>query len=93
MTDGREGTEARLERLKVATGAALPRADFAARVNAAVLREAPATDWVADLAAAARRLVPIAALAAALGVIWAVRSERAWSEAHAAASAELDLQW
>jgi len=89
-----EDTDARLERLKVATGSVGARPSFAARVAAAASREEAALDWMSDLLLAARRLVPIAALAAPVGMIWAVQSEHAWSQARAAnASAELDLQW
>jgi hypothetical protein len=93
MTHGPEDTDARLERLKLATGSIRPRPSFAARVAAASREEASA-DWTFDLLLAARRLVPIAALAAAVGMIWAVQSEHAWNEARARnASMELDLQW
>ena len=89
-----EDTDARLERLKLATRSVRPGPSFAARVGAAALREQASPDWTLDLLLAARRLVPMAALAAAVGMIWAVQSERAWSQAHAAnATVELDLQW
>jgi hypothetical protein len=89
-----EDADGRLERLKLATGSVRARPSFAARVAAAVAREPAPADWTFDLLLAARRLVPIAALAAAVGLIWAVQSEHAWSRAHAeAATGELDLQW
>ena len=94
MTHGPEDTDARLERLRLATGSVRPRPSFAARVAAAASREEVPADWTIDLLLAARRLVPMAALAAAVGMIWAVQSEHAWNQARAAnASVELDLQW
>jgi hypothetical protein len=94
MTHDPEDTDARLERLKLATGSIRPRPSFAARVVAAASREEASGDWTFDLVLAARRLVPIAALAAAVGMIWAVQSEHAWNQARTRnASMELDLQW
>ncbi|MGA2447356.1 MAG: hypothetical protein ABTD50_01630 [Polyangiaceae bacterium] len=94
MTDGQEDTDARLERLRRATDRIRPRADFVERVVARVERDAGATDWVGDLSRAARMLVPVAAVAAALGIVWAAHSERAWTDSLTAANtAELDMQW
>ena len=99
MIDHDESSDARLERLRLATDAARPRADFGARVAAAVERDAAATgasaDWFFDLWRPARRLLPVAALAAALGIVWAARTERAWNDASTASrnSTELDAEW
>jgi hypothetical protein len=42
---------------------------------------------------AARRLVPVAALAAVLGVVWAVQSERAYDDAFAASYGDVETEW
>jgi len=91
MTLSPEDADARLERLRRATGSARSRPGFVDRVAAAVDREA-VPDWIGDLTRAARKLIPIAAVAAALGVAWATASERAWNDA-IAASADLDVEW
>ncbi|MGO9709394.1 MAG: hypothetical protein ACLQBL_11040 [Polyangiaceae bacterium] len=94
MTDRHETTDARLERLRLATEPVRPRADFAARVSRAVERDAAPSDWLAELLRPAWKLVPVAALAAALGVVWGAASERASNDALAAASTtELDAEW
>jgi hypothetical protein len=81
MTEGHEDDGARLERLRAATEPVRPRADFGARVAAAIDREPPPGAWMGDLPAAARRLLPVAFVAAAVCVGWAVQSERIWDAA------------
>jgi negative regulator of sigma E activity len=95
MMDPQEDSDARLERLRLATAAVRPRRDFAARVAAAVDRDnTPPAGWLGDLSRAAWRLVPIAALAAAVGVVWAAQSQRAWHDAVTAlGAAEVDTEW
>lgn len=73
MTD-QEGIDQRLARLSGATEGLRPSAGFSARVMLAiesVPHQAPnifETAWFS-----ARRLVPVAAIAAALAVVWAVQ--------------------
>jgi len=94
MSDRHEDSDARLERLRRATEGAGPRADFAARVAARIEHESAPIGWLSDLLRPARRLVPIAAIAAAVGLVWAAQSERAGRVAASAESAtELDTQW
>lgn len=92
MSELHDSTDERLERLRQATAFVRARPDFGARVAAAVDREAAPIDWVADLSWAARRLLPVAALAAAAGLVWALHSQRAWDAALTAA-AEADAEW
>jgi len=99
MSDHDHDSHARLERLRLATGGVRPRADFAARVAAAVERDRAAmgasADGYFDLGRPARRFLPVAALAAALGLVWAARAERTWNDASTASrtSTELDTEW
>jgi hypothetical protein len=96
MSD-QEDTDARLARLRRETDPIRPRGDFAARVAGAIARESAyggrRADWNGDLLRSARRLVPVAAVVAALGVVWAAQSERAWDKALAAGTMELDAEW
>ena len=99
MNHGNEETEARLERLRLATEAIVPRGDFAARVAANIARQAASApgDWLGELLRPAWRLIPIAAIAAAVALVCAARSERAWHDAYdtrIAANAEgFDTEW
>ncbi len=96
MSDRPQDIDARLERLRTATEPVRPRADFAARVAGAVARDGTlaSRDWTFDLSRAARRLLPVAAMAAALGLVWAVQSARSADEALTASNtAELDAEW
>lgn len=79
-TEPHEDEGARLERLRAATDPVGPRADFAARVAAAIERDPPGA-WMGDLPAAARSLWPVAVVAAAVCAGWAVQSERIWDAA------------
>jgi hypothetical protein len=94
MIDPEEDADVRLEQLRLATGSVRPSPDFVARVVAAVDRDAAPVGWIGDLSRAAWRLVPVAALAAAIGMVWAAQSERAWHDAVTALSAaEVDTEW
>ncbi len=94
MSDRHEDTDARLDRLRSATDPVRPGADFAARVAATIARDAARTGWLGDLFRPARRLVPVAALAAALGLVWAAESVRALRAPSGDANVgELDTQW
>jgi hypothetical protein len=98
MSERHEEVDARLERLKRATDSIRPRADFAARVATQLarekVRETSSRGWATDLGKPARRFVPVAAIAAAVGLLWAAQSERSSRSARmTASSAELDTQW
>jgi hypothetical protein len=77
VTD-REDTEQRLERLRSATLGVAPRAEFTARVMRGVSGE---VGWWSDLPRAARRLVPVAVLAAAVATGLAILSSNAFDDA------------
>jgi hypothetical protein len=81
MTGPHEDEGARLERLRAATEPVRPRAGFDARVAAAIERDVPPGAWMGELPAAARRLWPVAVVAAAVCAGWAVQSERIWDAA------------
>ena len=73
MSSREEDTDARLARLATATSALRPRAGFSARVMVAIGREQP-SGFIDALWTSSRRFLPIAALAAAVSVVWAVES-------------------
>jgi hypothetical protein len=94
MSDHPEDAEIRLARLRAATEGVRPRPDFAGRVARAIDHEVAEADWLSDLLRPARRLVPLAAIAAAAAVLLAMESAPARREAQAMANAtELDTQW
>ena len=70
MTD-HDDIDARLEKLTRATERIAPRADFSARVMRATADRAPEVSWWSELPKAGFRLLPVAALMAALCVTWA----------------------
>ncbi len=93
MTDP-EDMDARLARLAKATEGVAPRAGFSARVMGAVGAAKPAeTSWLADLPRTAWRLLPVAALAAVLGVTWAVHSAHTFDDALASSYDAVELDW
>jgi hypothetical protein len=63
--------DAELSRLKASTEGVKPRADFASRVMGAVRREQPSGFWF-ELPRVSRVLIPVAAFAAAVGVVWGI---------------------
>jgi len=81
----------RLARLADATRNVAPRPDFTARVMLAVQAEREPI-FVGLLARAARRFVPVAALAAAVAVVWAVRTDDSLDEVLATYDAT-ELPW
>jgi len=86
-----EETEQRLARLSGATDALRPSAGFSARVMLAVEREAvPSfleTTWFS-----ARRMLPVAAIAAAMAVVWAVQVDGYVDDELASSYASLELE-
>lgn len=69
----RDETEERLERLLAATAGARASSDFTARVMGAVEREPAPGAWYA-LPRAAKLVMPIAAIAAGVAVVWAIHA-------------------
>ncbi len=67
-----EDIEQRLARLSGATDRVRPSAGFSARVMLAIHQEA-APSFLETTWSSARRLLPIAAIAAAMAVVWAVQ--------------------
>jgi hypothetical protein len=90
MSPREEDVEARLARLSRETEALGPSPGFNARVMAAIDREEPA-GFVDALWASSRRLLPIAALAAAVAVVWAVQSHGTADDALAITYGSVDL--
>ena len=82
----------RLGRLARASESIRARPGFNDEVMLAALSSAPAGLGV-DLSRSLRRMVPLAVLAAALSVLWAVISEQGTDEAFAAADETVELEW
>lgn len=98
MKDHDEDIDARLARLTNATRDVEPRRDFGARVARAIAEQgAPGRvvepSWIDDVVRSARRLVPVAALATVLGLVWAVQSDRAYDDAFAASYGDVETEW
>jgi hypothetical protein len=98
MKDHDEDIDARLARLTRATRDVEPRRDFGARVARAVADQGPSSSaiepsWIDDIVRSARRLVPVAALAAVLSIVWAVQSDRAYDDAFAASYGDVETEW
>lgn len=91
MTELEEDLDQRLERMASATDGIRPRPGFNQRVMLAVLAEQPSL--TEDLWSAARRLVPVALLAAVLGLVWAVESDRSVDDALALSDDTVELAW
>ncbi len=95
MTD-QESIEQRLARLSASTEAVRPPPGFSANVLAAIdaaERNAPRLPGFFDTAwLSARRLVPVAAVAAALAVTWAVQVDRTVDDDLATTYASLGLE-
>jgi len=90
MTSGEEDVDMRLARLARATLVLGPSGGFTARVMAAVEREHP-LGLIDALWTSSRRLLPIAALAAAVAVVWAVESQTTVDDALAVTYGSVDL--
>jgi len=86
-----EDIEQRLARLSTETTALRPSAGFSARVMLAIQAQTQPsfleTTWFS-----ARRLVPIAAMAAALAVVWAVQVDGTVDDELAASYASMGLE-
>lgn len=83
--------EQRLSRLARATDAVQPSAGFSARVMLAIDAQAAPSFFEATWFSA-RRLVPVAAIAAALAVVWAVQIDGAVDDELAASYAAVELE-
>lgn len=85
-----EEVDAKLSRLSKRTAALGPSGGFTARVMAAIEREQP-LGLIEALWTSSRRLLPIAALAAAAAVVWAVESQTSVDDALAVTYGAMDL--
>ncbi|HEX7602342.1 MAG TPA: hypothetical protein VF316_12085 [Polyangiaceae bacterium] len=93
MTD-HDDIDARLEKLTRATARIAPRADFSARVMRATADRAPEISWWGELPKAGFRLLPVAALVAALGITWAATNAGAVDDAIASTPDDVtELEW
>jgi hypothetical protein len=97
MKDHDEDIDARLARLTKATRDVEPRRDFSARVARAIAEQGPSRafepSWIDDVVRSARRMVPVAALATVLGLVWAAQSDRAYDDAFAATYGDVETEW
>jgi len=93
MTFEDEELDAKLSRLATQTAGLGATAGFTARVMAAIEREQP-LGLIEALVTSSRRFLPIAALAAAAAVVWAVESQTTVDDALAVTygSVELDAE-
>lgn len=93
MTD-HDDIDARLEKLTRATARIAPRADFSARVMRATAGRAPEVSWWGELPKAGFRLLPVAAIVAALGITWAATNAGAVDDAIASSPDDVtELAW
>lgn len=90
MTDPND-IDQRLSRLAGATGGLTPSAGFSARVMLAIEREAAPGFWETTWFSG-RRLLPAAAIFAALAVVWAVQVESTVDDALATSYASVELE-
>ena len=86
-----EDIEQRLSRLAGATDALRPNPGFSARVMLAIEAEA-APSFLEATWFSARRLVPVAAIAAALAVVWAVQVDSSVDDELATSYAAVELE-
>jgi hypothetical protein len=86
-----EDFEQRLARLSGATNALRPSAGFAARVMLAINHEA-APSFLETTWFSARRLLPVAAIAAVLAVVWAVQVDGTVDDELATSYASMELE-
>jgi hypothetical protein len=86
-----EDFEQRLARLSSATNAIRPSAGFSARVMLAI-DHAPPPSFLETTWFSARRLLPVAALAAAMAVVWAVQVDGTVDDELATSYASMELE-
>jgi hypothetical protein len=86
-----EDIEQRLARLSDATDRVRPSAGFSARVMLAIQQE-PAPSFLETTWFSARRLLPIAAIAAAMAVVWAVQVDSTVDDELATSYAAAELE-
>jgi len=91
MNDREVDIDERLAHLAAATRDITPRADFTARVMQAVQAEQGPL-FVRAMVRAGRRFVPVAAIAAAVALVWAVRADDSLDEVLATYDAT-ELPW
>lgn len=90
MTD-LEDIDQRLARLARSTEALRPSAGFSARVMSAVALEATPS-FLESAWFSSRRLLPVAAIAAALAVVWAAQVDRSVEDELATSYASVELE-
>jgi hypothetical protein len=91
VTDLEQNTDERFARIERATAAIRPSPGFAARVMRKIGAERE-LGWLDATWLSSRRLLPIAALAAALAVVWAVQSDKSVDDELAASYGALELE-
>ncbi|HVW26825.1 MAG TPA: hypothetical protein VHC69_15760 [Polyangiaceae bacterium] len=90
MTFHDKELDSTLSRLARQTATLGPRAGFAAKVMAAIEREQP-LGIIEALWTSSRRFLPIAAIAAAAAVVWAIESQTTVDDALAVTYGSVDL--
>lgn len=86
-----EDFDQRLARLSSATNALRPSAGFSARVMLAIEHEA-SPSFLESTWFSARRLLPVAAIAAAMAVVWAVQVDGSVDDELATSYAAMELE-
>jgi hypothetical protein len=86
-----EDLEQRLARISGATDALRPSAGFSARVMLAIEQES-APSFLEATWFSARRLLPVAAIAAAMAVVWAVQVDATVDDELATSYAAMELE-
>jgi hypothetical protein len=92
MTSPHEDVSDRIARLGRATEAIRPSAGFTARVMGLLEVDQP-MGWLDLVGLSSRRLLPVAALAAAVAVGWAVQSQSSADDALAVSYGAVELEW
>ncbi len=93
MKQPEEDIDARLERLARSTEAVRPKPNFGARVMQAIEQERE-IGWLQEILRSARRVVPLAAITAAVTLFWAVRSQSSFDEAMAGSwDDSVEIEW
>jgi len=91
VNESEEDIEKRLSRIARATEPIRASAGFSERVMLAVQAE-EGTGWLEQVLGASRRLLPVAALAAALGILWDVQAEQSDDGSWAVSDAGIELE-
>jgi hypothetical protein len=90
VSEPQDNVDARLKELGTATDTIRARAGFADLVMNSIQRE---PIWPSELLRSARRLLPVAALAAVLSLVWSKVSTDSANEVLAASDEIVEIEW